>query len=141
MNTIKVLTVKQPFCDGILSGIKTVENRSYRTKYRGRLYIHSSLAKPLKKDIYYCKQRGFDYDEVQSVLGFILGYVTLTDVLIDHNNDWSFPNCYQWKLTNPVKLKYPIRAIGKLGLWTPPPEVIVQLEPTPISKPIQLALF
>jgi len=143
---IKVLTVRQPWADAILSGLKTVENRSYRIKYRGRLYIHSSLAKPEKKDIYYCKQRGFDYDELHSYKGEILGYVTLSDVLIDSDNLWAFPSSYQWQLTNPVILKESIGAIGKLGLWTPPPDVIRQLVPQPPvkSKPqifTQLSFF
>jgi hypothetical protein len=143
---IKVLTVRQPWADAILSGLKTVENRSYRTKYRGKLYIHSSLAKPSKKDILYCQKRGFDYDELHSYKGCILGHVTVTDVLIDSDNDWYVLDCYQWKLTNPVKLKHPVKAIGRLGIWTPPPEVIAQLEPNQLKPPAvtrltQLALF
>lgn len=39
---IKVLTVKQPWAHLIVDNIKDVENRTWQTKYRGELYIHTS---------------------------------------------------------------------------------------------------
>jgi hypothetical protein len=41
-NRMKVLSVKNPISYLICSGVKTVENRSWKTNYRGRLLIHSS---------------------------------------------------------------------------------------------------
>jgi hypothetical protein len=38
---MKVLTVRQPWASLIVAGIKNVENRSWRTKYRGKLGIHA----------------------------------------------------------------------------------------------------
>ncbi|PIE97453.1 MAG: hypothetical protein CR988_07775 [Treponema sp.] len=38
----KVLSVKNPFSYLIIYGGKDVENRTWKTDYRGRLYIHSS---------------------------------------------------------------------------------------------------
>ena len=38
----KVLSVKNPFAYLILQGGKDVENRTWTTDYRGRLYIHVS---------------------------------------------------------------------------------------------------
>ena len=38
----KVLSVKNPFAYLILQGGKDVENRTWTTDYRGRLYIHAS---------------------------------------------------------------------------------------------------
>jgi len=38
----KVLSVKNPLSYAICAGIKDVENRSWKTDYRGELYIHSS---------------------------------------------------------------------------------------------------
>lgn len=37
-----VLSVQNPWSDLICRGIKDVENRSWPTDYRGKLYIHSS---------------------------------------------------------------------------------------------------
>ena len=39
---VKVLSVKNPFAYLILQGGKDVENRTWTTDYRGRLYIHAS---------------------------------------------------------------------------------------------------
>ena len=39
---VKVLSVKNPYAYLIIQGGKDVENRTWTTDYRGRLYIHSS---------------------------------------------------------------------------------------------------
>ena len=39
---MKTLSVKQPFASLICGGVKTVENRTWTTDYRGRLLIHAS---------------------------------------------------------------------------------------------------
>ena len=38
----KVLSVRQPFATLICSGVKDVENRTWKTKYRGQVLIHAS---------------------------------------------------------------------------------------------------
>jgi hypothetical protein len=38
----KVLSIKQPYASFICTGIKTVENRTWKTDYRGKLLIHAS---------------------------------------------------------------------------------------------------
>ena len=43
---MKTLSIRQPFASLICRGIKTIENRSWDTTYRGKLLIHSS-GKPL----------------------------------------------------------------------------------------------
>ena len=50
---VKVLSVKNPFAYLILQGGKDVENRTWTTDYRGRLYIHVSgdtMPFPLAED-------------------------------------------------------------------------------------------
>ena len=47
---MKVLTIKEPFATLIKNKIKYIETRSWKTNYRGELYIQSSVAK-LSKDI------------------------------------------------------------------------------------------
>lgn len=39
---VKCLSVKNPISYLICSGIKDVENRTWKTNYRGKIYIHSS---------------------------------------------------------------------------------------------------
>lgn len=46
---MKVLSIKEPFATLICEKKKTIETRSWKTNYRGKLYIHASLTKaPLK---------------------------------------------------------------------------------------------
>ena len=39
---MKTLSVKQPWSTLICAGVKDVENRTWRTEYRGPLLIHAS---------------------------------------------------------------------------------------------------
>lgn len=43
---MKTLSIRQPFASLICRGIKTIENRTWKTDYRGKLLIHAS-GKPL----------------------------------------------------------------------------------------------
>ena len=47
----KALTIKQPYASLIVEGIKDIENRTWKTNYRGRILIHAgkdNLIKNLK---------------------------------------------------------------------------------------------
>ena len=41
---MKALTIKQPWAYLIIHGGKDIENRTWRTKYRGRILIHAAKA-------------------------------------------------------------------------------------------------
>lgn len=42
---VKVLSIRAPYASLIKMKIKTIETRSFKTNYRGELYIHASLSK------------------------------------------------------------------------------------------------
>ena len=42
---MKVLSIKEPFATLIKDKEKKIETRSWKTNYRGELYIHASLTK------------------------------------------------------------------------------------------------
>ena len=46
---MKVLTLIEPWATFIKDGYKKIETRSWKTYYRGELYIHTSLSKIQKK--------------------------------------------------------------------------------------------
>lgn len=48
---MKVLSIKEPFATLIKEKQKSIETRSWKTNYRGKLYIHASLKKVSKKDM------------------------------------------------------------------------------------------
>lgn len=43
---MKALSIKQPWASLIATGIKDIENRTWRIKIRGRIYIHASGNQP-----------------------------------------------------------------------------------------------
>lgn len=40
---MKVLSIKEPFATLIKDGVKRYETRSWKTNYRGEIYIHASI--------------------------------------------------------------------------------------------------
>lgn len=107
---MRALTVKQPWAHAIIHYGKNVENRSWRTTYRGPLVIHAAqrIDPHIRRQI---PSAPFEY------CGGIIGIVDLIDCVRDHPSDWAEPDCWHWVLENPRPL--PFRAMkGKLGLWT-----------------------
>ena len=41
LTRVRALTIKQPWAELIITGLKDVENRSRRTNFRGRLAVHA----------------------------------------------------------------------------------------------------
>lgn len=46
---MKVLSLTEPYATLIKNGIKRIETRSWKTNYRGKLYIHASSTKMPKE--------------------------------------------------------------------------------------------
>ena len=135
---VKVLSVKNPYAYLIIQGGKDVENRTWTTDYRGRLYIHVSgdnlpfLTEEPNLMEYYSKCDIDKGDTVESFMNAvidkpdkwllksqsIIGYVDLVDIIQNSSSPWSIEGQYHWILKNPTLLKNPIRQVkGRLGLW------------------------
>lgn len=121
---MKVLTVKQPFASLIINGYKKYEFRSWKTSYRGELYIHAGKGLD-KKRLDMVKEYNLDYPK-----GYIIGKVNLVDcVLVDKNMNKELnkmnpdiythdhTGMYAWCLEDCEKLEKPIEAKGKLSIW------------------------
>src|SRR5690606_20923045 len=98
-NTMKALSVRQPWAWLIASGHKDIENRSWPTRYRGRMLIHASKGMTRK-----------EYDDVLEFLityclhdaakalpkfheldrGGIVGTVDIVDCVSDSDSPWFF---------------------------------------------------
>jgi hypothetical protein len=125
----KVLTVKNPWATFIVKGIKDVENRLWKTSYRGKLLIHSSMksetsvifSKEIIRELgkYPCGSYLSDGDYIN---GCIIGSVDLTDCVVGYPSIWAEKSdeitIYNWVLENPAEFEKPIPCKGKLGLWT-----------------------
>ena len=121
---MKALTVKQPWASLIVDGIKDIENRTWPTKFRGRILIHAG-AKPDKEPYMLFNDEQLEEidDCVMDVIesyentGAIIGSVEIVDCVQNHISIWAEKGVYNWVLANPIKFTQPIPDKGKLSLW------------------------
>lgn len=128
MKDVKVLVVRQPWAWLIVHGFKDIENRSWRTRYRGTLLIQASANLPskdhLEEDRRWVKKRGVKLPE-ELEAGGIVGMVQLVDCVTSSRSKW-FEGPVGWVLSKPKTLPFmPLK--GRLGLFDPPPKFIRQL--------------
>lgn len=126
---MKALSIHQPWAWAILHATKDIENRSWRTNYRGPLLIHASKSKnsfdAQDRDEWLCSYGVIlpHWDEL--VKGALLGIVDLVDCLpaADARGSWvEGPWC--WKLTHPRPFATPIPYRGAQQLFEVPDRVI-----------------
>ena len=135
----KVLSVKQPWSFLICSGIKDIENRTWKCpqKYIGeRVLIHASADKKLNLlaltgEQYEDACDKFDWKETRSVdrwdRSSIIGSVEIVGCEINHPSIWAeytrgWPSdpkvIYHWVLANPILFEKPILNVkGRLRFW------------------------
>lgn len=121
---MKVLSIKQPWASLIIQGYKKYEFRTWKTKYRGELYIH--VSKKADKEAL----KRFENMNLSTPVGCIIGKVNIVDCeeitkefedkLIKENNQiYGYSGNregYAWIVTNPTSIE-PIYINGKLGIW------------------------
>ena len=116
---LKVLSLKQPFAELVVSGKKTIELRKWNTKFRGEFLVHASMS-PDKEAM---KRFGF----ADLPCGCIVGKATLIEVkeyvsAEEHKKDAgkhladSYWGNYGFVLENAQRVT-PIQIKGKLGFW------------------------
>lgn len=124
---MKVLSIKEPFATLIKDGVKIYETRSWKTNYRGKIYIHASLSLSKSERV----ESANKYLKSEIKPGFILckcelvDCIPMTDEFIKYiNKDTSeydyglySEGRYAWKLKVLEVLDKPIPAKGKLGIW------------------------
>ncbi|MGE5610572.1 MAG: ASCH domain-containing protein [Bacillota bacterium] len=94
-STMPALSIRQPFAEQILLGLKRIEYRSKSTTRRGRVYIYASrIPHPDPQE-----WRKIDKLPAQLPAGRIVGTVEITDCT------WSDESrCYCWHLKSPQRL-------------------------------------
>jgi len=116
----KILSVHQPFAWLIVNGVKQIEYRSWKTKYRGPLLIHACGKAPkdaipvVFKALREIGDPPLEADEIDDVTrtGALVGVVELVDCVASNG-------AFEWILENPRMIE-PIPWSGRLGL-TPAP--------------------
>jgi hypothetical protein len=127
----KMLSVRQPWASFIVRYGKDIENRSWKTNYRGRLVIHASK-KPdpgfwdiVKSEMITNIVDFSDIvarDEILPLCGYALGVVDLVDCIKDSPSRWAEPGMWHWVLESPKVFIYPYQMKGALSLqdFAPP---------------------
>lgn len=94
---MKAITIKQPWAYLIASGIKDIENRTWKTNFRGRVYIHAS-AKEAGSVLHLLNPEQFDEwtNYLNTLNKFpdkpvsaIIGEVDIVDCVINHPSIWA----------------------------------------------------
>lgn len=108
---MKTITIKQPWAFLIVKGIKPIENRTWPTKFRGRVLIHagaktvhqSRSTSPIFTDAQYSDiktKMGSNNDEVlyytwercgfpDRIISSIVGSVEIVDCVVNYTSIWA----------------------------------------------------
>jgi hypothetical protein len=94
---MKAITIKQPWASLIVHGIKDIENRSWKTNYRGKILIHAA-AKPARIELSMPGQATVKEIAISSMLNeveednlfsCIIGEVEIIDCVKGHSSIWA----------------------------------------------------
>lgn len=128
---MKVLSLTEPYASLIKENKKLVETRSWKTDYRGELYIHAS-ATPIPKKwkenqelMALVKDCSFNFGSIICKCQLV-DCIYMTEEYIKNmkENHYQEYICgeysigrYAWILEDVVPLDIPIKAKGSLGIW------------------------
>jgi hypothetical protein len=123
------LSIRQPWAQLILCGLKRIENRSWETRFRGRLWLHASQTMTVRNwsELSVCTVgAGGGLPPLATLArGAVIGSVEVYDcrhylrlpkkLRADPFAQW---DCFCWLLREPRTLARPIAYKGALRLWT-----------------------
>lgn len=117
---MKALSIRQPWAWLIVNGHKTVENREWPTRFRGRFLIHAAKTMT-RADYDACRifLAGFSDLQIPALAalprGGIVGEATVADCVIASESPW-FCGPYGFVLSNPQPCPFHPCA-GALMFW------------------------
>jgi len=106
--TLRALSVKQPWAALITHGDKIEEYRSWRTHKRGTILIHASAQAESDWREYFS---AFGYPLTELYLGAIVGAAQLVDCVADPDGG------YAWRLEGAFLLPEKPKCKGGLSFW------------------------
>jgi hypothetical protein len=124
-NSMKCLSLRQPYVELLVSGRKTIELRKWNTNFRGEFLIHTS--KNVNKEK--CKSLGIEHTKLtdgsitgRAILYDVRGYDNKAQFMKDksrHSVDTNIFNSYMYgfMIRNAHRLKYPVPYSGRLGFF------------------------
>lgn len=128
---IKFISIRQPWAWCIVNGYKDVENRTWKTKYRGRILIHASQKFDMIAHEYLIRNLGLHYvdrlipeNPKDYDTGCIVGETEIIDCVENHQSKWSDGSKFQFLLKNSIKYETPIKYKGQVGICNLNPKII-----------------
>ena len=124
---MKVLTIREPFATLIKDKVKIYETRSWKTNYRGEIYIHSAKARSKASNASiagtYLKSRENPEHIICKCL--LKNCIYMDENFInevkknkeEYNSGRYEVGRFAWQLEVTEVLKEPIYAKGQLGIW------------------------
>lgn len=126
---MKALSIRQPWASLIVAGVKDIENRSWRTTYRGPVLIHAAqtMTRPDFDDAVRFLTRQFSaaavtrllpsYRYLREMRGGIIGRVTIVDCVSSSRSKW-FTGPFGFVLEGAEPMHF-TPCFGKLGFFDP----------------------
>jgi hypothetical protein len=115
---VKALSVRQPYAWLIVAGLKPIENRGWKTGYRGPLLIHAACKLHDEPVVEIEKHHGVGIDMNALQFGGIIGRVEIVDIVTSSTSTW-YQGPYGWLLMRPRFVAFrPLR--GMPGLFDAP---------------------
>lgn len=129
---MKAVSIKQPWAHLIAIGLKDIENRSWPTSYRGRIFIHTSAKKEKGRNVInlltlqqikYLKDDSTEEDlglilTEEYNFGAIIGEVDIIGCINNSDSVWAEKGQWHWQLANALIYPKPILNVkGKLSFW------------------------
>ncbi|MFC5284798.1 ASCH domain-containing protein [Pedobacter alpinus] len=99
----RAISVRQPYAEMIILGLKKEEYRSIPTNIRERIYIYASNTLDFDKD--YFKQTGKKEEDLER--GYLIGTVEIVECKGTKEKGFA------WQLENPERLITPIKPLKK----------------------------
>lgn len=97
---------------------KDCENRTWRTNYRGQLYIHASQKPDPEIDLIREAMREIGIEIPHDLdYGAIIGHCNLVDCVNYYESFWFNEGSYAFVLDDPEPVE-PIKTKGRLGIWS-----------------------
>ena len=116
---MQALSIKQPWAELILRGIKDVENRTWETAYRGQFILHAG--KKLDAEAY---SRLSPYHDFRELPSGILGVCELVSCSRTVSSGWHEPGYWGLYLMNPRRFARPIPFNGRQCFFDVPDELV-----------------
>ena len=115
---MKAISIQQPWAWLIVNGYKDLENRTWATKYRGRVLIHAP--KTVDKTGFQAQREWVQASGIQIPddlpTGAIVGEATITGTVTASHSPW-FEGPVAIELADAVAYAEPIPARGQLGVY------------------------